>query len=67
MMPSILSMACIACDRVLDSLHGVVMPASLVTSTALDPFLQGKHQSLSFVTAQIAAKRTQYPANIPPK
>jgi len=43
------------------------MTASLITSTTLTPLPRGKNQSLSFVTAQIITKSTQYPANIPPK
>ena len=43
------------------------MTASLITSTTLTPLPRGMNQSLSLVTAQIIAKRTQYPANIPPK
>ena len=64
MIPSTLSFPC---NHVLDNFHGVIIPASLVTSTALNPFLRREHQSLSFATTQITAKRMQYPANIPPK
>lgn len=43
------------------------MTASSGTSITLTPLPRGKNQSLSFVTATITTKRTQYPANIPPK